>query len=585
MMAYLVNSIVHDDCVRGMARLKDKSVDLVFADPPFNIGYDYDVYNDSKSTDDYVNWCSAWLSEVVRVLKPEGAFWLAIGDEYAAELKVLATRDLGLYCRSWVIWYYTFGVHCKSKFTRSHAHLLYFVVSPKQFTFNEHAIRIPSARQLVYADKRADPRGRIPDDTWITPPVAWDSWVLRPQDLPDGFTADGDTWYFPRVCGTFKERTGFHGCQMPEQLLGRIVRACSDPGQIVLDPFSGSGTTLAVAKKLGRRYIGFDLSAEYVRQASERVRTIRVGDPLEGVSNPLTSVRPTFDASQSPIANHRMPKTARSGIATKASQFSLKSEDLRKGVTEAYNKVRRGLSCDRVIADPDLNARFVGMCQRLSLPGDATIWAKTLLALRKTNRLDGGETKRTVLDASKLQACEFASEIALTLITDMYDASLDELLCNPSMIAQFDAIATDFAPGHDLLYYRWAALGLRKRAKLSRQYASAVAQDIKRAKFIDIGEVTRRSIELVGAAPSVFLVKDAVCNLYVGETANMRTWLTQRLDEGSLEAIHRTAQHTTALEVLPLDFKDIYKRRGAQSYQIGRKSPRWNFRELSGSAA
>src|SRR5947209_8508762 len=83
------------------------------------------------------------------------------------------------------------------------------------------------------ADARANPRGRLPDDTWI----------LRPQELPKAFGADEDTWYFPRVCGTFKERAGWHGCQMPEQLLGRIIRACSNRGDVVLDPFAGSGTT------------------------------------------------------------------------------------------------------------------------------------------------------------------------------------------------------------------------------------------------------------------------------------------------------------------------------------------------------
>ena len=177
------------------------------------------------------------------MLKPAGTFWLAIGDEYAAELKLIFHRELGLTLRSWVIWYYTFGVNCTRKFSRCHAHLFHFVKDPKRFTFNDEAIRVPSARQLVYADARANPRGRLPDDTWI----------LRPQDVPDGFAADDDTWYFPRVCGTFKERAGWHGCQMPEQLLGRIIRACTDPGDLVLDPFAGSGTTLAVAKKLGRR--------------------------------------------------------------------------------------------------------------------------------------------------------------------------------------------------------------------------------------------------------------------------------------------------------------------------------------------
>jgi site-specific DNA-methyltransferase (adenine-specific) len=273
------------DCLALLARVPAGSVPLAFADPPFNIGYDYDTYDDRRSANDYLDWSRKWMQQIVRVLRDDGTFWLAIGDEYAAELKVIATRELGLVCRSWVVWYYTFGVNCKQKFSRSHAHLFHFVKDPLAFTFNLDAIRVPSARELVYNDKRANSLGRLPDDTWI----------LRPQDLPDGFVADGDTWYFPRVCGTFKERSGWHGCQMPEQLLGRIIRACSHEGDLVLDPFGGSGTTLAVAKKLGRSYLGFELSEAYAARIEERLAGIAVGDPLDGAPEPLKSVPATKD--------------------------------------------------------------------------------------------------------------------------------------------------------------------------------------------------------------------------------------------------------------------------------------------------
>src|SRR5262249_18486425 len=160
----------------------------------------------------------------------------------------------------------TFGVNCKNKFTRSHAHLFYFVKDRNQFTFRGEDLenRIPSARQLVYADSRANPNGRLPDDTW----------VLRPQDLGDCLPTAEDTSYFPRDARTFKDRRGFHGCQMPEQLLGRIIRLCSKEGERVLDPFSGSATTLAVAKKLGREYLGFVLSEDYVSQGQARLASI-----------------------------------------------------------------------------------------------------------------------------------------------------------------------------------------------------------------------------------------------------------------------------------------------------------------------
>jgi DNA modification methylase len=300
------SGIHNEDCITGMQKLEPGVVDLAFADPPFNIGYKYDVYRDSLDDDEYLQWCSRWIGQVVRVLKDDGTFWLAIGDEYAAELKVLMQRQHHLVCRSWVIWYYTFGVNCKNKFSRSHAHLFQMVKDPKQFTFQADQIRVPSARQLVYGDSRANPSGRLPDDTWI----------LRPQDLPDGFSADQDTWYFPRVAGTFREREGFHGCQMPEQLLGRIIRACSREGEVVLDPFGGSGTTLAVAKKLGRKYLGFELSADYVAKVTERLAKIQAGDPLDGAAEPLVSAPSTAEGrrldEKGTKTKRRTPRTASS---------------------------------------------------------------------------------------------------------------------------------------------------------------------------------------------------------------------------------------------------------------------------------
>jgi len=147
--------------------------------------------------------------------------------------------------RNWVIWYYTFGQNCKRKFNRSHTHLFYFVKDAKRFTFNagDPRVRVPSDRQLKYNDKRANPNGRLPHDVWT----------------------------FPRVCGTFKEREGWHPCQMPVDLLERIVLACSRPGEVVLDPFAGSGTTLVAAAKNDRRWVGVELSKDYARRAARRV--------------------------------------------------------------------------------------------------------------------------------------------------------------------------------------------------------------------------------------------------------------------------------------------------------------------------
>ena len=298
------NRIQQVNCIEGLAKLDAGSVDLAFADPPFNIGYKYDVYDDRRAADDYVNWSREWISGVKRVLKPDGAFWLAIGDEFAAELKVLCTNKLGFHCRSWVVWFYTFGVHCKHKFTRSHAHLFHFVKDKKSFTFNSLDVRVPSARELVYGDKRADPDGRVPDDTWMMAPVlppevpTRDGFVLRPQDIPERFPAQSDTWFYSRVAGTFKERAGFHGCQLPEQLLGRIIRSSSNEGDVVLDPFAGSGTTPAVAKKLGRSYLGFELSKKYAGMIRKRLVDIQPGDALDGPENAARSAPRTRNGRQ-----------------------------------------------------------------------------------------------------------------------------------------------------------------------------------------------------------------------------------------------------------------------------------------------
>jgi len=267
---YLVeNTILHGDCVETLHRAAQAAqgegfVDLIFADPPFNIGYTYDKYDDNLAYEHYVEWTERWMKACSEVLAADGTFWVAIGDEYAAEIRITA-RKLGLEMRNWVIWYYTFGQCTKKKFARSHTHLFYFIKNPKSYTFNDMTIRVPSARQTDYNDRRANAAGKIPDDTWI----------LRPREYAELFTADQDVWDFSRVCGTFKERQGFHGCQMPEKLLERIILSCSNEGDLVLDPFSGSGTTVATAAQLGRRYIGLDLSENYVQEGLKRLERLK----------------------------------------------------------------------------------------------------------------------------------------------------------------------------------------------------------------------------------------------------------------------------------------------------------------------
>jgi DNA modification methylase len=269
-----LNEVIEGDCINVLGTLPAESVDLVFADPPFNIGYAYDIYDDRRAKADYLAWTEKWLAAAVRVLKPDGSFFLAIGDEFVAEHKVRLDA-LGLTMRNWIVWHYTFGVNCSKKFNRSHAHILYYVRDPKRYTFNPEPVRVPSARMTTYADRRANPVGKLPDDTW----------VLRPQESSQHFEPGSDTWFVSRVCGTFKERVS-HPCQMPEAVLERIIQVATHEDGIVLDPFAGSGTTLAVAKKLGRSYLGVELSEQYADGVRKRLQMI------EFAEKPKAALRP-----------------------------------------------------------------------------------------------------------------------------------------------------------------------------------------------------------------------------------------------------------------------------------------------------
>lgn len=250
-------AIIGGDCLKIMELQKEKYVDLVFADPPFNIGFPYPLSEDNLSRGEYISWSRRWMKAVHRILKDNGTFWLAIGDEYVSDLKHVAESER-FTIRNWIIWHYTFGVHCTNKFSRSHTHLLYFVKNPREFTFNADAIRVPSARQTIYKDKMANPQGRVPPDTWT----------------------------YPRIAGTHKERRPGLCPQMPEQILGRIIRACSNLGDLVFDPFAGTGTTLAVAKKLGRAFLGIEIDPGYLQNIRRRLNGCHRGDPLLGTKNP-----------------------------------------------------------------------------------------------------------------------------------------------------------------------------------------------------------------------------------------------------------------------------------------------------------
>jgi len=239
-----VDKIICGDCIKVMNTMPEKSVDLIFADPPYNIGLKYDNHKDNMPYEEYVNWTEKWITACLRVLKDNGSIYIAIGDEYAAEV-VSVLKKKGLSMRNWIIWHYTFGQNQRKKFSRAHTHIIYFTKDPTNFTFNSDDIRVKSIRQKI-GDKRANPKGKIPDDVWK----------------------------ISRVAGTFKERVKNFPCQLPLALLERVIKASSNAGDVVLDPFIGSGTTAVASKKLGRKYIGIDISPNYVKNTENRLRSM-----------------------------------------------------------------------------------------------------------------------------------------------------------------------------------------------------------------------------------------------------------------------------------------------------------------------
>jgi len=495
------NRIYQGDCVEKLKEVKKKSVDLVFADPPFNIGYEYDVYDDAKTAEEYISWCRKWMKGVYKALKPDGTFWLAIGDEFAAELKVEAQK-LGFHCRSWVIWYYTFGVNCVNGFSRSHTHLFHFVKNKTKFTFNRlnPQIRIKSARQMVYADNRANPNGRLPDNTWI----------IRPQDAPLSFSPSHDTWFFARVAGTFKEREGFHGCQMPEQLLARIIRASSKPQDLVLDPFGGSGTTMCVAKKLARNWIGFELSEEYVDYINERLNRTEIDSPIDGPEDAIESA----------------PSTSKGRRRKKPFD-----ETVEKVVVAAYESAGQGYPVDYLLCDKGLNKEFIKQCLGRGIGGNAAIWNRYLMQLRKSGSLPKSTKAPSHLTSGDLENFGFASEVAWRLLSIDYHKTLDDILCSPDFAEEFDRLAAEYGPtsgAASSLGFRRAAISIRKRAKVARKTASEQFSD-----WID-GKKKLASIKLGNSLgpldkPGVFVLSSGDAAVFVDEAQNMRVKVEELL--------------------------------------------------------
>lgn len=275
------------DCREQLLKIpevQDKSVDLVFADPPFNWNRDYNkhetpntksnkVWDDSAmSADEYKSFTYDWLDLCIGALKPTGAIWVNIPDDWAAEIVVhLKTRQLSMI--NWCIWHYRFGQNTKSRFINSKVHALYFAKDPNKRTWNPDPILEMSDRRAVYADARTE---------------------SKRDGMPAGLRLPMDVWYgqhLGRIQGNNKERRPQHDNQLPETYLHRVIASTSNPGDTVLDPFLGSGTTAVVATALGRNFVGTEYSKDNARAAIERIKLGPVRD-LSAARGTSTAIKP-----------------------------------------------------------------------------------------------------------------------------------------------------------------------------------------------------------------------------------------------------------------------------------------------------
>jgi DNA modification methylase len=242
--------VLTGDCLAEMAKLRPGSVRLAFADPPYNIGVDYGegTRADQLPREEYLEWCRSWMQAVARLLTPDGSFWVLINAENSARFEIML-EEAGLSLCQGLVWYETFGVNNAHGFNRTHRHLFWCVKDPKKFVFHPEAVNRLSDRQAKYNDRRADPAGKTWDDVWgINPPI-------------------------PRLTGTCAERVPEFPTQLPLALLRPIIGCASEAGDLVLDPFSGSGTTGLACKELGRRYIGIERSARFAELSRLRLKT------------------------------------------------------------------------------------------------------------------------------------------------------------------------------------------------------------------------------------------------------------------------------------------------------------------------
>ncbi len=270
--------IHHGDALQVLrSEIDSDSVDLVFVDPPYNIGKKFSKFKDSWSSDaEYVEWAYQWIDECIRVLKPTGTLYLMTSTQAMPYFDLYVRKNLKILSR--IIWSYdSSGVQAKKYYGSKYEPILHCVKNAKSYCFNADDILVEA--KTGAKRKLIDYRGDVPK-------------LYNTKKVP------GNVWEFPRVRYRMHEYEE-HPSQKPEALLDRIIRASSNKGDIVLDPFSGTFTTAAVAKKLGRKSISIESQDEYLKIGLRRVLGMNqhFGEKLEAVKK-NTKIKNGRDATK-----------------------------------------------------------------------------------------------------------------------------------------------------------------------------------------------------------------------------------------------------------------------------------------------
>lgn len=242
------------DALELLGGLPTASVDLVIADPPYAIAKA--EWDEFPSLADYVAWCDRWLAEVARVLRPHGSAYVCGFSEILADVKAKSAARFA-HCR-WLVWYYRNKANLGRDWGRSHESILHLRhsdaridVDAVRIPYNGHTTRYPERVQAVSSQYG---RG-VRRDRWMPHPLG-----AKPRDV----------FEIPVICNGMAEKTP-HATQKPEQLIERLILASSSKGQLVVDPFVGSGTTAVVAERLGRRWIAGDADPRYIGLTRSRL--------------------------------------------------------------------------------------------------------------------------------------------------------------------------------------------------------------------------------------------------------------------------------------------------------------------------